>query len=79
MLTFQNQTFKPVSADTWADYCSTFPCYAAERTMPESDIPALVVIATNRPTKPWELTAPVGTILGIVTYKNNTQQHFIRV
>ena len=78
MLTYQHQNFKPVSADTWADFCSTFPCYGTERTIPGSDISALVHIATNRPTKPWEITAPVGTIIGIVLYKNNTPQHFIR-
>jgi len=78
MLTYQHQNFKPVSADTWADFCSTFPCYGTERTIPGSDIPALVHIATNRPAKPWEITAPVGTIIGIVLYKNNTPQHFIR-
>lgn len=78
MLTYQNQSFKPVSADEWADYCSTFPCYGTERAMPESDTPALVHIATNRPAKSWEITAPTGTVLGIVIYKNNIPQHFIR-
>lgn len=78
MLIFQNQNFKPVSADEWADYCTTFPCYATERALPESDSTALVHIATNRPPKAWEISAPAGTILGIVIYKHGIPQHFIR-